>query len=418
MKPESIVKPGDATKSRTGQPTGQREQEEKRRTQATPDGISPLTWRIFALAWLFFMFLELYQLWSIPHTFRQMAIAGLATLCFCSLYGWLVWPHPLSFQARARSRSRSVWLPFGLLVALTLFLCLTYGSGWLWDFIFSGVAAGVVLPTRRAGLVVAGLTLLTFGLGRFLLGADWQQFIIPVILVAGVGSGTTGSVRAFRAIRELQLARSELARLAVMEERFRLARDLHDLLGHKLSLITLKSELAGRLMGRAPERATKEVRDIEQVARQMLGEVREAVAGYRQPRLESELENARQVFEAAGISCTTFQSIVELPPPVDAVLAWAVREGVTNVIRHSRAHQCVMRLESTPERVKAELINDGYQERHRERQEDGTGLAGIAERVTIMGGNCEAGPWLTDGAQCFRLRIELPLLKTVGNVKE
>jgi two-component system sensor histidine kinase DesK len=175
----------------------------------------------------------------------------------------------------------------------------------------------------------------------------------------------------------------------------------------------------------------KEVRDIEQVARQMLSEVREAVAGYRQPRLESELENARQILEAAGISCTIFRTVDELPSPADAVLAWTVREGVTNVIRHSSAHRCVIRLEGGQEKVSAEVINDGYQEKmsaevindgYRERsngcEAEGMGLRGIAERVAIMGGCYEAGLWLTGGTQHFRLRIELPLLKTVENAKE
>jgi two-component system sensor histidine kinase DesK len=381
-------------------------------------GISPLAWRVFVLMWLLFILYEMFNLVQTHLSPLRLGLAVVSALCFVGLYALLVWHHPLSFQAQARARSRLVWLPFVLLIALTIFLNLTYGSGWLYFFIFSSVAAGVIFPTNRAALIIPALVLLTLGIGRFLVGADWQLFAIPVLLVAGIGLGMTGIVRSFSTIRELQLARSELARLAVMEERFRLARDLHDLLGHNLSMITLKSELAGRLIEKAPERATKEVRDIEQVARQMLREVREAVAGYRQPQLESELENARQMLEAAGITCSITQTACTLPPPTDAVLAWTIREGVTNVIRHSRAHQCLIRLLSEQETVCVEIVNDGYQERDNALQKCGTGLSGISERVAIMGGRFEAGPLRATGAQRFRLRIELPLSSAAAPVKE
>ena len=389
----------------TGQVSGREEDPCK---QMLAGGISPLAWRIFVLAWLIFVFFEMSTLLQTHLTPLRLGIVLLTILCFVGLYTWLVWPHPLSFQARARERSGLIWLPFMLLLALIIFLNLAYGSSWLYFFIFASVAAGVSFPTSRASLVIPGLMVLTLGLGRFLVGANWQQFAIPVILVAGAGFGITGIVRSFDAIRELKLARSELARLAVMEERFRLARDLHDLLGHKLSMITLKSELAGRLIERAPERAVKEVSDIEQVARQMMREVREAVSGYRQPQLESELEAARQMLEVAGISCSLIQTIGTLPPPTDAVLAWTIREGVTNVIRHSRAQQCWIRLTYEQENVCVEVVNDGYQERNHDQQKSGTGLAGVAERVAVMGGHFEASPVHTPGTQGFRLRVEIP----------
>jgi len=137
----------------------------------------------------------------------------------------------------------------------------------------------------------------------------------------------------------------------------RLARDLHDLLGHSLSLITLKSELAGRLVAKESTRAAQEIREIELAARQTLREVREAVAGYRQPRLLSELDSARQLLQAAGIECSIEQAAGELPPSIDAVLAWTVREGVTNVIRHSKARRCFIWLTRENGTVHAEIIN-------------------------------------------------------------
>jgi two-component system sensor histidine kinase DesK len=166
------------------------------------------------------------------------------------------------------------------------------------------------------------------------------------------------------------------------------ARDLHDLLGHTLSLITLKSELAGRLVEKEPARAAQEIHEVERVARQALREVREAVVGYRQPTLHSELDAARQMLETAGVVYTIEHTARALSPATDAALAWAVREGVTNVIRHSRARQCTIRIICDNESTRAEVINDGYQgpEHDATHTKDGSSLSGLAERVAAQGG--------------------------------
>jgi two-component system sensor histidine kinase DesK len=210
-------------------------------------------------------------------------------------------------------------------------------------------------------------------------------------------------------VRELRAAREEIARLAVAEERLRFARDLHDLLGHSLSSITLKSELAGRLIPDAPDRAAAEVRDIEGVARDALREVREAVAGYRQPALDEELAGARQMLEAAAIACEIERNVGELPNDVGVVLAWAVREGTTNVIRHSRATRCEIRVTQEGEDIRAEISDDGLgsPSEGEETYASGSGLSGLAERVaSFAGGKVETESPPGGG---FRLRVSLPL---------
>ena len=196
-----------------------------------------------------------------------------------------------------------------------------------------------------------------------------------------------------------------------MDERQRLSRDLHDLLGHALSMNTLKSELAGRLVEQEPARAVQEIREVEHVARLTLREVREAVAGYRQPRLESELDGARQILSAAGITCQVEHSAGELERSTDAMLAWAVREGVTNVIRHSRARRCLIRLTHQKSTVCAEVINDWPQRQQLEGTKvmAGSGLSDLSERVNSHGGCIEAGPLQTAGNEGFRLWVELPI---------
>ena len=249
---------------------------------------------------------------------------------------------------------------------------------------------------------------------------DWLQIIPLMLLVRGIGVDMIGAARLSGAIRELQAAREELAHLAVTEERQRLSRDLHDLLGHTLSMITLKSELAGRLVEQEPARSIQEIREVERAARHTLREVREAVAGYRQPRLESELDGARQILSAAGVACQVEHSAGELEPSTDAVLAWTVREGVTNVIRHSRARRCSIRLTHENSTVCAEVMNDGPRRQPLEsaKARTGSGLSGLNERVNSHRGRMEAGPLRTAGNEGFRLWVELPIQSHVEPSQE
>ncbi len=389
-------------------------------------GISPRLWRLYAQFWLVCLLFPILSLVSEhPAPVRLlMALAGLAL--FVTIYTWVMWPHPLHLDAHVRFGFRTSLLLFVILTALVLVLSLAYGSAFLWLFIGVSAVAGVTFPPRSAFVSVLALTLLTLffggGAGGGVTRADWLQIVPLVLLVRGLGLDMVGLARLSSMIQALQAAREELARLAVREERLRLARDLHDLLGHTLSLITLKSELAGRLIEQEPARAAQEIREVEDVARQTLREVREAVAGYRQPQLSSELDGARQLLEAAGIVCAIEHTSGALPPAVDAVLAWTVREGVTNVIRHSRARHCLVRVACEHGVARAEVTNDGYVGRGQEQEQapkgTGSGVTGLTERVTTLGGGIEAGPVGTPGKESFRLLVELPLRGRVEGSQE
>jgi two-component system sensor histidine kinase DesK len=315
---------------------------------------------------------------------------------------WLVWTHePLSSGARDLYEVRKRWAAIAFLAALAVALNLSLGVEWRVLFFHANVAAGMMLPTRGAYAAIAGLAVLTLALGASS-GMAW--LVLPT---AVLGLWATAFVRQVATVAELRAAREELARLAVSEERLRFARDLHDLLGHSLSLITLKSELAGRLLPSDPERAAKEVGDIEGVARQALREVREAVAGYRQPTLENELAGAREMLGAAGIACRTENRAGMLPGATDTALAWAVREGTTNVMRHSRANSCRILLTRDEEKAYAEVTDDGQGTRGRAEESAGSGLSGLAERFAgFSGGEFDAGPLPGGG---FRLRVGLPV---------
>src|SRR6202011_2416413 len=217
-----------------------------------------------------------------------------------------------------------------------------------------------------------------------------------------VGLSVVAGRLLIEANRQLSLAREQIARLAVGEERLRFARDLHDLIGHSLSVIALKSELAGRLIKTTPGLAAHEVEDIEKVARDALREVREAVAGYRQPTLAAELAGAHEALTAAGIEDHVGQDHPPLPPAVEAVLAWTVREGVTNVMRHSQAKRCAIRITNQDGRATVEVVDNG----RGGTLQPGSGLRGLRERVLERGGTLPAEPLPHEG---FRLRVTLPL---------
>jgi len=375
---------------------------------ASRDKPLPVAWLLFTAVWLLFPVGFVIQVLRTDLSPVELLAFLASIVAFVAVFLWLMLRYPFPYVELA---SQELRIRIGLLLvlaALALYVELVYGSGVPYRFMYVVIAAAVTLPTREAAWAVVAVTA---GVGAFYASRlGWEAAatswgdVVPFLLI---GIGMIIVSRLVVTVRELQAAREEIARLAVAEERLRFARDLHDLLGHSLSSITLKSELAGRLLPAAPERAAAEVRDIEGVARRALREVREAVADYRQPTLGGELNGAREMLKAAGIACRIEQEAGELPNATDTLLAWAVREGVTNVVRHSRARHCVIRLARDGEDVRAEIIDDGlgFPPDHKATT-IGSGLSGLAERVAASGGDFEAKPMPEGG---FQLHVSLPL---------
>jgi two-component system sensor histidine kinase DesK len=203
-------------------------------------------------------------------------------------------------------------------------------------------------------------------------------------------------------MHELAQARGTVAKLAVNEERLRLARDMHDLTGQSLSMITLKSELAAKRLTRLPSSAERdaaltELGDIGRVSRQTLHDIREAVSGYRRPTLAIEVITAQNALEAAGIGLDDDAELTlrsgTFDPDAEAVLAWCLREAVTNVIRHSRARHCRIRLTDHPGEVSLEVTDDGrgFADQDPEHPR-GSGLRGMSERLSAIGGRLSLAP--------------------------
>ncbi|HTU87767.1 MAG TPA: histidine kinase [Solirubrobacteraceae bacterium] len=307
---------------------------------------------------------------------------------------------------------------FLFVVLLSVASALTIGQSSGWGFLFTYCAACTALVAgRQLGLYAVALTTVLAGVTSSLGGADGGTVIGFVASSAGIGM--LMFVMSDLRLRNQQLseARAELAQMAVSQERERFARDLHDLLGQSLSVITLKAELAGRMLTDRPEHAAREIAELEDVARGALGEVREAVSGYRQPTLEGELAGARMALSAAGIEADVQEARVPLDPSVEAVLAWAVREGATNVIRHSHARHCKLRVTASLTDSGVEVIDDGaaadtgphpggVNGASTSNGAGGHGLAGLAERAELLGGTLQAGPV---GGGGYRLAVTVPV---------
>ena len=228
------------------------------------------------------------------------------------------------------------------------------------------------------------------------------NFVITGFFTLVVGVSNLFIAQGKRADLRLREAQAANVQLAAVAERERIARDLHDVLGHTLSVIVLKAELARRLVSVDGERAASEMADVERTARTALAEVREAIGGYRAKGLAAELEQARLTLDAAGVALECESRPPVLPAREETVLSLAVREAVTNIVRHAQATQCTMRFATTPDGFASLEVRDnggggaaGLQE--------GNGLRGMRERVQELGGRV-----LIRSSEGTTLTIELP----------
>ncbi|MEY2461069.1 MAG: two-component system, NarL family, sensor histidine kinase DesK, partial [Acidimicrobiaceae bacterium] len=284
-------------------------------------------------------------------------------------------------------------------------------SHWLLLFFYASAAAGLVGSVGRASVAVIAVSVVATAAGWSVLSDPTNRIERP-LETALVGFASLAVARLLVVYRQLAVARAEIARLAAADERLRIARDLHDLLGQGLSVIALKAQLAARLLPADPARAAIEVADIEGVSRRALDDVRAAVSGYRRLRSDGELIGAQAALEAAGVATDIDHQAGSLPDDVDEAFAWSLREGVTNVIRHAGATKVVIRTRRDDGMAVLEVIDDGRQPMSGARPRGsvgagtGTGLAGLAERVGIVGGHVEAAPLPQSG---FRLAVTIPL---------
>jgi two-component system sensor histidine kinase DesK len=347
----------------------------------------------FGMLWLLIPIVDLAQSDPSP---GHVALAAVGSVTFVGFYlgRAMHWP----------SSDRETLITVLTMAFVATVLTLFERSTWGLLFVYTAAAGGLRLAPNRNFVAVVGSTVLCVLTMSASGETDAGTIISISATTLGIGVLFMALGGVIRANIELRQARAELAELAVAEERLRFARDLHDLLGQSLSLIALKAQLAGRLLPDKPEEAARHIADLQAVSREALGEVREAVGGYRSPTLAGELAGARMALEAAGIEARLETPEVALPPDVEAVLAWTVREGATNVIRHSGARHATIRIEPGLAAANAEISDDGPGAGGADG--DGHGLVGLSERVEGLGGRLDAGPRPEGG---YSLRVSVPV---------
>ena len=349
-------------------------------------------------------------------------------------YAWLIYLPIFLYEPLNRRTSALEWA--ATLGAVAVFLVLYFVGYWVeggrlllvtaavfalgagfapWNpdssvfVVYASAFAGRLTPPRRAMGIIAGMIALA-GIEAWALSlvpSFWITAAVFSMVVGGVNVHFSELGRTGARLKESQAQVQQLVRIA---ERERIARDLHDLLGHTLSVITLKAELAGKLLAISPERAAAEIREVERVSRDALREVRSAVAGYRSEGLPAELARGRLALEAAGVRPEYFTLPVTLPADAEAALALAVREAVTNVIRYAGAATCRITLERRGDAVVLEVADDG-RGGAREEGGTGTGLRAMRERLAGLGGQLEvqSEPAAGEAGHGTRLLVTVPV---------
>jgi len=355
--------------------------------------------------WLVFVAFPISEIltggWSTARAVLAWALLSL----FAALYLTSMW---LATGFRNEPERRVSLIPYAAFIAVTIGLALGFGAGFGGLLIYAGVVTGWTLRPPAATLGVMLLAALT--VGGLAVGYSLPQVAFYALMTVALGV----TVIFYRAVIWLMIerrrAREEIAHLAVVEERLRFSRDLHDVLGHSLSVIALKSQVARRLMARDPAAAQTSLEELEAVAHESLTAVREMVSGYRQLSLAEELRNADEILGAAGIRVDVPGDWPQPPATADSLLAWAVREGVTNILRHSRADSCRISLGCDGRGFWLEIDDNGSGPGggadHVATGRRGSGLSGLRERMAAVGGTLEAGPAPGGG---FRLRVQVPV---------
>ncbi|MDQ3281158.1 MAG: sensor histidine kinase [Acidobacteriota bacterium] len=314
------------------------------------------------------------------------------TLVFLALYFRAYWVRgrQLIMVAAAMTLLGAIVWPF------------SFGAGSF--FVYAAGMLGNLEPQRSAVKGVAAIAIFS-AIQAIVLHRDPVNSAWPFVFALLIGGINIHFAQVGRSNARLRLAREEIEHLAKVAERERIARDLHDVLGHTLSLVILKSELASKLSERDPERARSEIRDVERIAREALAEVRSAVIGYRSGGLAAEVQHARNALNTAGVTLETNVTTSQLPPTHEAVLCLAVREAITNIVRHAGARHAQLSITVDNEVCTLTVADDG----RGGNAPFGSGLTGMRERMDVLGGTVTR-----DGSRGTTLTVTLPMaMRTV-----
>jgi len=351
-------------------------------------GWAPFVW----LAYFGFFFLQP----ILEHaSVKQWVLTGLGTAAFLVLYFTFFW-------CEYKGKLLNVG---GMVILGVLFAPINGGASTF--FIFAASLLPFTVETEAATLKLMGALLAIVLLEWWFLHLPGWFLFYAAGLSAVVGGSNIYFAQKHRTLDKLRAAHEEIEHLAKVAERERIARDLHDVLGHTLSLIILKSELAGKLIERDPARAQEEIRDVEQASRAALAEVRSTIRGYRAHTVEAEFKQAKATLETAGVTVSAESAEMSLTPAQESVVALVVREAVTNVVRHAQARNCHLRLAPLDGTCLLEIQDDGRGSGH---AIEGNGLRGMRERIEALGGTL-----LRETGSGTKLTVRFPLAPSKAN---
>jgi two-component system sensor histidine kinase DesK len=320
---------------------------------------------------------------------RDWLILGGVYACFLAIY------LPLIFSSSSRKR-------YLLLLALAILGAAYYplnpsagGSMFIYVAAFAPFSA-TSFPVAAGTIVTAVLA--SAAEGALLRQSPWVWGGLA-FLAASIGAGNLIASLRMAATQRLLRAQEQIEHLAKVAERERIARDLHDVLGHTLSVVVLKSELAGKLIGTDVERARREMGEVEQISRRALGEVREAIRGYRADGIAAEIARARRTLEVAGVQLEWRAESMPLEGATESVLSLVLREAVTNILRHAGATSCRLELTSDSRGTRLSVQDDG----RGATEYNGNGVRGMRERIEALGGRLQI-----DSRQGTHLTVDIP----------
>ncbi|MBB3112224.1 two-component system sensor histidine kinase DesK [Paenibacillus phyllosphaerae] len=359
---------------------------------------------VFFAVWLVYMAFPLYTLFQQPMEERLIGLAFLLVFAASYLIGQQV--RELRFYMIV------------LQIALISVACFRYDPNFVYMSFYPSPLIGM-LATLRQMLLAQGIMLLMHGLVfQYYSVHENAELVIQLLPAMLITLFMPFAIRTGRRSRELRsklsVANEEIARLSKQEERQRISRDLHDTLGHTLSLITLKSELAEKLITRNPERAVQEVKDIQATSRAALKQVRELVLNMSAVTIQSEVEQAKQILAAAGIEFT-LRGAVQAPAPspiIDNIAGMCLREAVTNIVKHSKARSCFVERQERAESMVLVIADDGIGlEAEASEHKATSGLRGMRERLKLIEGQLQFQPREEGG-----LRVEMIIPKLAKSI--
>ncbi|MGV8874461.1 MAG: sensor histidine kinase [Rhodococcus sp. (in: high G+C Gram-positive bacteria)] len=352
-------------------------------TTFTADLPEGRVWRfgwMFGAIWLIYLIYPLNDILALESVLAK--IVGIVSIvAFAVVFTTTFWRFRNGHRRGNPLPVWRAWTSLGAMVMLTVVMSALIGTTAFGATVYIAVLAMMTLPVRQAWTLV-GVTVVTIEVAPRVI-SSWEPdnfFAFQLLISSAAAWGIT---QVFQRNHELAVARQQLADLAIVAERERMSRDVHDILGHSLTVITVKSELAGRLIEIDPARAAVEIAELETLARQALADVRSTVGGMRQVDIGTELASARTALTAAGIDA-------ELPCDADVVplrhrelFGWVIREAATNVVRHSSARRCRVTLSASS----ISIVDDGVGPADDGGDTGGNGLRGLGERVTAAGGS-------------------------------